>query len=320
MGHGLGARMRAWQRAMVVIAGVLGLALGGGPLAVAQDATPAASGPTADGLFAANIRSGTCDRLGAIAYPLANVAYGFQLLSGLPARATPGPERPEDAAVVGSAAATAAATSVTTIPATIAELVGGAHAVDVSCLPGAPAASVACGAIGGVRIGADLVFGLQERNASDYTGTAWLHENNDGTTTVSLFLAPRLAGEGSDAAPTAALGETDPAPLPTAAANVPPESDVRAIAIVDGRFGVAELSLQQGEPTVLHVVNGDDRAYRLRIRDLVTVTPIAPRAATTVEFTTPVVARYEGELLAADTDTVLDTVPVVVLGPGGIRP
>ncbi len=54
--------------------------------------------------------------------------------------------------------------------------------------------SIACGTIGGVRIGDELVFGLREWNASGFTGVAVLRDNGDGTTSVTVYLALGLAG------------------------------------------------------------------------------------------------------------------------------
>ncbi|MEA2529329.1 MAG: hypothetical protein QOG89_973, partial [Thermomicrobiales bacterium] len=42
--------------------------------------------------------------------------------------------------------------------------------------------------------GADLFVGVGELNDSAYVGIAWLHDNGDGTTTVSVFIAERLSG------------------------------------------------------------------------------------------------------------------------------
>jgi plastocyanin len=49
--------------------------------------------------------------------------------------------------------------------------------------------SVACGAIGGLMLGtADLPIGLLPVNDSGHFGTAWLHDNGDSTTTLSIAL------------------------------------------------------------------------------------------------------------------------------------
>ncbi len=108
---------------------------------------------------------------------------------------------------------------------------------------------------------------------------------------------------------------------PTAIAALPPGIEEATLHIRDGQFGVDQLLLQEDEPTVLHVVNTDERAYRLRIvEDLVTATPIAPSTTTPLGFTTPDAGRYEGQLLAAEGDEVLDTVAVIVQSPGALQP
>jgi hypothetical protein len=127
-----------------------------------------------------------------------------------------------------------------------------------------------------------------------------------------------FGGEGSEVA-------TDQVRIPevTAAALplLPEGIEETTIVITHGAFDVESVLLQEGEPTVLHVVNTDDRAYRLRIgEDLVTFTMIAAGTTTDVKFTTPNANSYDGHLLAAEGDEVVDTVRVRVQSPGGLQP
>ena len=293
----------------LLLSTLLAVLFGGGLASVsAQDATPAAGfDPTVRS--PAHVHVGTCDDPGDVVFPLADVGYG-QPLSLDPRAASPAAVT---ASVVGSGAFNAAAVSATTIAATLDELVGGAHAIDVhrGAVGGEgtePETRVVCGAVGGFRSDDDLVFGLQERNGSNYGGVAWLHDNGDGTTTVFVFLVSGLIEAGGGAGAGAAEPPEDVAALEAAEAPV----EVTSLVVRDGAFALGRLVLREGVPTVLHVANGDDRAYRLRTGDLVTPTPIPANDVTAVEFTSPVASTYEGELLAAEGDKVLATVPVVV--------
>ena len=130
-----------------------------------------------------------------------------------------------------------------------------------------------------------------------------------------------LAGCADEEEEVATDREGIPTVTPTAVAALPDAVEEATLTIAGGAFGVDELVLHEGEPTVLHVVNADDRAYRFRIvEDLVTATPIAADGTTDVKFTTPLANVYEGQLLAAEGDDVVDTVRVVVQAAGGVEP
>lgn len=172
------------------------LALGGSAPAAAQDETPAAGfDPTAR--LPAHVHVGSCEAPGEIAFSLSEAGYG------LPVPLDPRATTPAtDAAAVGQPGYGVAAVSVTAVPASLDQLTGGARTVDVHAAAGGDAAEnqLVCGSIGGFRNGDDLVFGLRERNGSGYVGTAWAHDNRDGTTTLALFLASGLADQAPPAA------------------------------------------------------------------------------------------------------------------------
>ena len=137
---------------------------------------------------------------------------------------------------------------------------------------------------------------------------------------LAPLLLGMLAGCGDEDEEVATDREGIPTVTPTAVAALPDAIEEATLTIAGGAFGVDELVLQEDEPTVLHVVNADDRAYRFRIvEDLVTATPIAADGTTAVKFTTPLANVYEGQLLAAEDD-VVDTIRVVVQAAGGVEP
>lgn len=110
-----------------------------------------------------------------------------------------------------------------------------------------------------------------------------------------------------------------PEVTPGASDELPEGIEVASIEITDGTFGVDELLLQQGQPTVLDIVNNDDEDYTFRIGDLVGDTLIPAGTTVEIEFTTPTAETYEGELLAADS-TVLSEMRVIVQAPGAVEP
>lgn len=89
-------------------------------------------------------------------------------------------------------------TSVTTLDARPADLLAGDHPIDIHASAEQPDVVLACGGSGGMPSENDQYVGLQARNSSAHSDIAWLHRNQDGTTTVALMLAHGLAGtEGS---------------------------------------------------------------------------------------------------------------------------
>ena len=291
----------------------------------APEVAPAAATPDPTSLlvFQAGVVAGTCEELGELVYPLADPTYGYALVPGGPASGTP---PPGDARVVGAPTANPAATSASTVPATIDELTDAPHAINVYGLPDDAGSSI-CGGIGGVRVGDELAFGLQERFGSDYVGTAHLRQNEDETTTVTLYLASGLADDEAEGA----AGEAEEAAAAMAGAAptsgdsepfeaVPAPLETTGLAVLDGAFIGDELVLRQGVPTLLHVANGDDRDYLLRIGDLLTPTSLPANATTAVQFTTPTAETYEARLLDAETDEVVATLPVEVVLPGAVAP
>ena len=109
---------------------------------------------------------------------------------------------------------------------------------------------------------------------------------------------------------------------PEQRANVPVEVEEVTIAISDGEFDVETITLQEDEPSIVHVENADGQAYRVQITpELVTPTDIPASAATDVKFTTPNADRYELELLpASGSDEALDSIDVIVQAAGAVQP
>ncbi|MBW3634351.1 MAG: cupredoxin domain-containing protein [Chloroflexi bacterium] len=290
----------------------------GGMTAWAQEAT-SERGFDPAARFPAHIHAGTCEEPGEIAWELAEGGFGL-----------PAPfetETPSDvrATYVGPDAANPAIVSVTTLDATLDELVADGHVIDAhTAAEGVEAATrIACGAVGGFLAGDDLVFGMQEANGSRHGGTGWLHANGDDTTTVTLFL---VSGLGNGANTALGNGATTPADEPEVVAEAEPAAplpsgvETTELVVEGGEFTAEELTLVEDLPTVLRVTNDDDRPYHFRINDLVATIVLPPNELTVVEFTTPSGGVFAGRLLAPDDEAELDLLPVTVVPRPEVAP
>ena len=134
----------------------------------------------------AHIHDGSCDQLGEVVAPLSNVSYEA-INEGTP---TAG----DSTAPVGASNAIPVESSVTTVQMALSDIVSGPHALNVHESAENIGNYVACGDIGGTMIGTtDLLFGVHELNGSGLSGVASLHDNGDGTATIS-GTAPSRAG------------------------------------------------------------------------------------------------------------------------------
>jgi predicted lipoprotein with Yx(FWY)xxD motif len=136
----------------------------------------------------AHIHSGSCGaNLGDVVYPLDNVGGGTMM--GTPVSMQP---------AAGASDAIPVETSVTKVQTDLASLLAKPYAINVHESKENIGNYIACGNIGGSVEGSDLAIGLAELNDSGYSGVALLHDNGDGTTTVSVFLTEEY-GQGGEA-------------------------------------------------------------------------------------------------------------------------
>ena len=141
---------------------------------------------TTDGPHPAHIHNGSCASLGDVVYPLNDVGGPMAGTSGSPVAMT----------TVGAASAIPVEVSVTTVQTDLNTLVSSAYAINVHESAENIGNYIACGDIGGSMMGSDLAIGLGELNGSGHSGAAWLHDNGDGTTAVTVFLTQSGAGAG----------------------------------------------------------------------------------------------------------------------------
>ncbi len=129
-------------------------------------------------------------------------------------------ETPEGEAQ-GQGTAIEAESSYTILPIPIESLLEGQSSISVLLSDAEAETAIACGEIGGVLSeGGSLVIKLSERNASGFTGIAFLASGDPGTTGASVFLAgQRTVAETRELAAAATPEvplEPIPEPTPTA--------------------------------------------------------------------------------------------------------
>lgn len=134
-----------------------------------------------------------------------------------------------------------------------------------------------------------------------------------------LMLAASLVACGDDDEEVATDQDAVPAASAEGVNELPEGLEAATLEIADGAFDEDELTLQQGEPTVLQIVNGDDRPYEFLIEDLVAVQEIPAGGTTQIEFTTPNPGDYAGLLLDPEDESVVAEVTVRVQDAGGLQ-
>ncbi len=160
---------RSSRIAAVIALAALTLAV---PAGLAQ--TPVAD--TASEAHPAHIHSGTCDQLGDVVYPLADV----MTLTG------------EEMGAAGGHAVKVS--EVNHVDAPLQEILDGGHAINVHLSAEEIGTYIACGNISGVvherenGEGMEIVIGLAELNDSGHVGIAWLGDDGEGGTNVTVSL------------------------------------------------------------------------------------------------------------------------------------
>jgi plastocyanin len=125
----------------------------------------------------AHIHTGQCPAPGDVVFPL-NDLGGENATNGTPMATEP----------MGSTSAIPVDMSLTKVDSALNDLLDGNHAIVVHESKENIQNYIMCGDLGGtVMGGTDLAVGLGQLNDSGYSGVAWLHDNGDGTTNVTVF-------------------------------------------------------------------------------------------------------------------------------------
>ena len=149
-------------------------------------ATPVIDLPSEAGEAAhpAHIHAGTCEDLGEVVFPLADVAP----LDEQAALASPAASPAAAMADEGETPYGVVAESTSLIEVTIEDLLAGEHAINVHQSAENIDVYIACGNITGTPENGHLRVDLQELNDSGLSGRAVVSDNPDGTATVSITL------------------------------------------------------------------------------------------------------------------------------------
>jgi hypothetical protein len=238
---------------MLAASAISALALvGTSGAALAQDESPAAQDAetaTQGQAHPLHIHSGTCDQLGDIVFPLGEISQELMVH---------GEAAGDD--MVGSMTEQPVALNVTAVAATIDDLTGEDHAINIHRSEEAMGEYIACGDIGGTRIdGNTLVIRLSPLNDSGYIGFGLFREGEDGNTTVYSMLtetesvsAPMEPGAEDPAMESPAAADPamespaaeDPA-MESPAAEESPSADVTVEITVDGDEDV-DVDVEEG--------------------------------------------------------------------------
>jgi len=201
---------------VVTVAGamLLGSAvLIGGP-ASAHEGTP----------HPAHIHTGQCPAPGDVVFPL-NDLGGDNATNGTPMATEP----------MGSTSAVPVDLSMTTVDSALNDLLDGNHAIVVHESKENIQNYILCGDLGGTVIGGtDLAIGLSQLNDSGYSGVAWLHDNGDGTTGVTVFATEVSASGGHETGTPSEGGGYGSASTPAASSD---SGNAVAVSIKDFAFG-----------------------------------------------------------------------------------
>ena len=262
---------------------VVFLALGGAWVPAAPQVAAQGDGDTP---HPAHIHTGSCDDLGDIVAPLADVQENR---AGEP---------------FGAQTATLVEQSVTTVPLPLGEILAAPHAINIHESAEAIQNYIACGDIGGRVVDNTLAIGLRQLNDSGFSGVAVLAGADEGTA-VTVYLAregaaaPEEATAPDQAAATAetaapAATEAPPAATAEATATAPAAAEV-AVDIRDFAYNPATVEISVGDTvtwtnqdTVPHTATGSDPS-------VLQSGTIAPGASFSQVFDTPGEIQYHCE-------------------------
>ena len=209
---------RVYASATLVVAAFVFMlgSLVGVPGSAASFAAQDTDGADPAGPFPAHIHSGTCEELGDVVFPLSDLAPFGSQASPMASPSGAVVATPEAATPVSTPAAEqdVLAESTTEVAASLDEILGAEHAINVHESAENIQNYVACGDLTGTPTDGMLHIDLQELNESFLVGEADLMDNGDGSTTVTVRVM--LSDEAEQAG-------TEEAPMPVEDEDATPE-------------------------------------------------------------------------------------------------
>ncbi|MDP9369022.1 MAG: cupredoxin domain-containing protein [Chloroflexota bacterium] len=240
------------RRAFIASAGAA-IALGVGLPAIRseafakQESTPVDALDPTSRIHPAALFEGSCASLGQIVFPLADVGI---------VNSDPGNQQGGE--IVGPPSAVPVLQSITELPVALDQVLAAPRAIAVGRSPEDAATIIACGNVGGTRVGDTVMIGLGEHNDSGYGGVALLNPAEPGWTNVVIYLTPPATMPTAGATPTS--GEAPAAGAGAAPAEVTVES-------VDIDFNPNEFSIPANTDVTLHLPNNGSALHNFSVTD-----------------------------------------------------
>jgi nitrite reductase (NO-forming) len=253
------ANRRSFIRRSIVVLAVVSLtaALVSGIVAGAQQATPVATAQTAAGTTAypASIHEGTCEVLGPVAYPLADVGV------------------PEGGQIVGQPAIPAYMGETTLPDVVLDDLIFGQYVVAIQTSEPGVERVVACGEIGGTLFGDQLLFGLSPNEEGGIAAAVLLTQESDGSLRVTVYVIINAA---LPTTPTPASPVASPAAQPTEPAGTPAGGEGQAqggeqtdvtLEMVDIAFNPSEITIPANTDVAIPLPNSGATLHNFSVTD-----------------------------------------------------
>lgn len=206
------------------------------------------------------LQEGTCGESASERLRLGDPVYGVAVGGvGTPVGTPPIVFNP-----VGAASQIPVLTSTASVPISIVDLVATPHAIVIEQLDldSGVRTELACGNVGGVPIDNELLFGLAAVVA-DTSGVAWLRENPDGSTAVTLFVTQGLA-ESTAHVQSPAADASPRAATVSATASASPEVTVESHDIY---FEPAEFEIPADTDVIVRLPNLGAAMHNFSITD-----------------------------------------------------
>ena len=224
----------------------------------AQQATPIATEETAAGttVYPASIHEGTCEVLGPVAFPLADVGV------------------PKGGEIVGQPAIPAYEGTTILPNVKLDDLIFGQYVVAVSASSQDLDTIVACGDIGGTLFGDNLLFGLPPRDVPGIAGATQIVQLSDGSVQITVYVIisaalPETPTPSAQASPAAAQ-PTQQGAQPTATTSGQGQGQASSqvtIEMIDIGFNPSEVTIPANTDVTITLNNTGASQHNFSVND-----------------------------------------------------